>query len=139
MTAVDPNAIDTAEPVEGWIRICPADAVPVDRGVAALVGSTMVAIFRLSPLGDGPEEWFAVSHIDPRTGAPVMARGLIGSVERAPEAIATVASPLHKERYDLRTGVCLDGQGAGLEVFELRIIAQELEVKLPSGGHRQET
>ncbi|MEM9037366.1 MAG: nitrite reductase small subunit NirD [Actinomycetota bacterium] len=79
--------------------VAPVDRLPLDRGVAALVEGEPVAVFRLS---DGAI--YAIDHVEPFTGVPVLARGLVGSVGDVP----TVASPLHKQRFDLRTGVCLD-------------------------------
>src|SRR5690606_19701714 len=58
----------------------------------------------------------AVSNRDPYTGAQVMARGIVGTRDDAP----TVASPLHKQVFDLRTGLCLDtrgGEPAALRVW----------------------
>jgi nitrite reductase (NADH) small subunit len=36
-----------------------------------------------------------------------MSRGIVGSRGDAP----TVASPMHKQVFDLRTGICLDAMG----------------------------
>jgi len=94
----------------------PLNELPIDRGVAVLLEDQPVAIFRLSSPTDEVEV-YAVSHIDPRTGAGVMARGLVGSVADRP----VVASPLHKERYDLRTGECLDNQALSLQTYGARL------------------
>lgn len=80
-------------------RVAPLVDLPVDRGVAALVDARPVAVFRLAD-----DALFAIDHVDPFTNVPVLARGLVGSVGDVP----TVASPLHKQRFDLRTGRCLD-------------------------------
>jgi nitrite reductase (NADH) small subunit len=58
-----------------------------------------VALFRLF---DGSVH--AVGHRDPFSGAHVMARGIVGTRGDVP----TVASPMYKQVFDLRTGVCLD-------------------------------
>ena len=49
----------------------------------------------------------AVSNFDPYSGAHVMSRGIVGTREGIP----TVASPMYKQVFDLRTGICLDTQG----------------------------
>ncbi len=41
-------------------------------------------------------------------GANVMSHGIVGSKG----GTTTLASPLHKEVYDLRTGACIDPKGA---------------------------
>ena len=81
------------------LGVARVDDLPIDRGVAVLVGGHPVALFRLFD-----DAIFAIDHIEPFTHVPVLARGLVGSVGDAP----TVSSPLHKQRFDLRTGRCLD-------------------------------
>lgn len=113
-----------------WQRICSVDRVTPDRGVAALVYAAtgqpfMVAIFRLSSVGrDHPEQWLAVDHLDPIANAPVMARGLVGSCGEVP----TVASPINKRRYDLRTGETIEGDGPSLRSWRVRVIDAQVEV-----------
>jgi len=103
-----------------WTLIARVHEVPYNRGIAAMVEDEMVAIFRVaaSPSSD---DWYAISHLDPVTKAPVMARGLIGSAGDDSE-IPTIASPLHKRRYDLRTGTCLDDQTPPLPTYDVQVI-----------------
>lgn len=85
-----------------WAAVCHvADLVP-ERGAAALVDGEQVAVFRLA---DGSV--LAVQQLDPFSGANVMSRGIVGSRGSTP----TVASPMHKQVFDLRTGECLDTAG----------------------------
>lgn len=111
---------DPAEMLAPWTIVARADAIPIDRGVAALIDDEPVAIFRLSVEG-GDDEWYAVSHIDPVTDVPIIARGLVGSHGDNFD-IPTVASPLHKRRYDLRTGACLDDDTPPLATYQLRVV-----------------
>ena len=69
----------------------------------------------------------AADHRDPRTGAFVMARGILGSRGSA----VTVASPLHKEVYDLATGLCLSGDGPALPVQPAEVRDGRVLVGLP--------
>lgn len=89
---------------EGWLPVCDlADLIP-DLGTAALIDGEQVAVFSCR---DG--RVYAVQQADPRAdGANVMSHGIVGSKGDAP----TLASPLHKELYDLRTGACIDPKGA---------------------------
>ena len=80
-----------------WHRVCPVDELELAWGEAALIAGRQVALFRTAPT-----EVFAVAQQDPATLANVMARGIIGSRGSRP----TIASPLHKEVYDLETGEC---------------------------------
>lgn len=101
---------------ETMIRVCRVDDLEVERGRAALIGDEQVALFLL---GDGSVH--AVANFDPYSGANVISRGIVGSRGDAP----TVASPLHKQIFDLRTGACLDTLGkpeARLRVWTVRIV-----------------
>lgn len=108
MTLLDPPVTST------WTAVCELDDLVPDRGVCALVDGRAVAVFRLS----GTDELVAVANVDPFSGASVLSRGLVGSVPGADGWIAYVASPLRKQRFDLRTGVCLDDPGVALDVYE---------------------
>jgi len=99
-----------AADVETLVRVCAVSDLEVERGRAALFGSTQIALFLLA---DG--SLHAVSNRDPYTGAQVMSRGIVGTRDDAP----TVASPLHKQVFDLRTGLCLDTKGG--EPTSLRV------------------
>jgi nitrite reductase (NADH) small subunit len=108
-----PVAVETP-----WTAVCPLEDLEEFWGEAALIGNEQVALFRLP--GD---TLYAVGNIDPRTGAAVMARGIVGSRGARP----TIASPLHKEVYDLETGTCLSG-GTGLPAYRARCVDGVVEV-----------
>ena len=99
--------------------ICPYARLPLDRGVAAILDGEQVAVFRTE--GD---ELYAVSNLDPFSGAMVISRGIVGSRGDRP----TVASPVYKQVFDLATGVCLDDPGVRLEVFDVRVHDGVVEV-----------
>ena len=89
------------------------DELPIDRGVAVLVDGHPVALFRLA---DGAI--FAIDHIEPFTHVPVLARGLVGSVGD----VATVSSPLHKQRFDLDTGRCVDDAAYAVGTWQVSVV-----------------
>jgi len=107
MTLVDTGPARGAR-TSGWVRVCALGDLEVERGRAALLGDTQIALFVLRGRGGEPGRVHAVSNLDPYSGAHVMSRGIVGTREDAP----TVASPMYKQVFDLRTGVCLDTQGA---------------------------
>lgn len=109
----------TAVMTDVWTPVCRLGALLPERGVCALVGDRHVAVFRLSS-GD---EIVAVDNVDPFTGASVLSRGLVGSIESDGDAVIYVASPLRKQRFDLRTGRCLDDADVALDVFEVAVTA----------------
>ncbi len=51
-----------------------------------------------------PTSFFAIDNVDPKSGASVLSRGLLGSLGDR----VVVASPLYKNHFDLRTGECLE-------------------------------
>ena len=102
-----------------WIRVCAFEDIEPERGVAALVQGEQVALFRTF---DGA--LYAIGNQDPFTGAFVLSRGIVGTRGDIP----TVASPLHKQAFDLRTGACLDDETACVPVFAVRELDGQVEV-----------
>ena len=88
--------------IPAWIAVCRLDDLSPERGSAALVGGEQVALFRTHA-----DVVYAVQQLDPFSGAYVMSRGIVGTRGDAP----TVASPMYKQVFDLRTGECLDPVG----------------------------
>jgi len=102
-----------------WTTVCRYDDLQPERGTAALIGGEQVALFRTF---DG--SLYAIGNQDPFTGAFVLSRGIVGTRGDIP----TVASPLHKQVFDLRTGACLDDETAFVPVFAVRERDGQVEV-----------
>lgn len=85
-----------------WTRVCSLTDLVPERGVAALVDRTQVALFRLDD-----DRVVAVQQHDPFSGANVLSRGLVGSVGDVP----VLSSPMFKQVWALLTGECLDPGG----------------------------
>jgi nitrite reductase (NADH) small subunit len=83
------------------VAVCRVEDLEPERGAAVLVDGVQVALFRV--IDAGGEHVHAVDNLDPACGAPVIARGIVGTAEDR----WFVASPMYKHRYDLRTGSCL--------------------------------
>jgi nitrite reductase (NADH) small subunit len=105
-----------------WHVVCPVDRVPRERGIAALVEGTQIALFRL----DDTDQLFALGNVDPFSGVGCLSRGLVGDVGGEP----MVASPLHKQRFSLRTGECLDDPTEAVPVFDVRLVGDVVEVRV---------
>ena len=88
------------------------DQIEVEGGVAALIGGAAVAIFRTH---DG--NVYAMSNWDPFSNASVLARGIVGTRGGVP----FVASPMHKQAFDLRTGQCLDDAAVRVPTYDVRV------------------
>ncbi|QCU77424.1 nitrite reductase small subunit NirD [Citricoccus sp. SGAir0253] len=128
LTAIHPASSTAARPVlataspsvRSWHPVCPLDRLEPLWAEAALVAGQQVALVRLPS-----DEVLAVSHWDPYAHAPVMARGIVGSRGGRP----TLASPLHKQVYDLGTGQCLTDPGLRLATFGVRVRDRIVEVR----------
>ncbi|MDI2132498.1 nitrite reductase small subunit NirD [Yinghuangia seranimata] len=101
--------------------MCPVTDLIPGRGVAALVGGRQVAVFL-----DRDGAVYAVDNYDPFSEAYVISRGIVGTRGGIP----VVASPMFKQAFDLRTGLCLDtdDEPVALAVFETRLRAAVAEV-----------
>ena len=93
--------------------VCALDAIPLEGGVAALVDGQAVAVFRTH---DGSVH--AIGNVDPFSGASVLSRGIVGSRGDAP----VVSSPMYKQAFDLRTGRCLDDDGASVPAYDVTVV-----------------
>ena len=97
--------------MSAWVEVCRYDDIYPDTGVCALIDGRQVAIFRLS---DGTLH--AVSNHDPFSGANVLSRGLVGDRAGEPK----VASPIYKQTFNLRTGICYEDASVRLDVYRVR-------------------
>lgn len=126
-----------------WLTVCRLDDLPPERGAAALVPDevdgapvlTQVALVRLLD-----DTVLAVQQHDPFSDAHVMARGIVGTRRVDDEDVPTLASPMHKQVFDLRTGRCLDpagkqpvaGRAPDLRTWPVQVL--DGDVRLAVGG-----
>jgi len=123
MSVLDPTGTRAADTAGGrWHDVCGIDRLTVERGAAALVDGRPVALFRLDD-----DEVLAIDDIDPFWGVPVLSRGLVGCISGRD----TVASPLLKQRFDLRTGDCLDDPAVTVAVWPVRVLEGRVAVSSP--------
>jgi nitrite reductase (NADH) small subunit len=98
------------------VPICPVEEITRESGVTALVHGKAVAIFRTHA-----GEIYALSNYDPFSHASVLARGIVGTRTIAGAAVDFVASPMHKQAFDLRTGRCLDDASVCVATYDVVI------------------
>lgn len=109
--------------VEVWTPVCAMTDLLPDRGAAALLeDDVQVAIFRTSD-----DAVYALSNVDPFSGAAVLSRGLVGDLGGAP----VVASPMHKQHFDLRTGVCVEDPAVTVTAYPVRVDGDTILVGRP--------
>jgi nitrite reductase (NADH) small subunit len=109
----------SATATETWVNVCPLVSLTADRGVAALLDGEQVALFLLRS-----GEVRAIGNRDPFSGAMVLSRGIVGSLGDA----VTIASPIFKQRFDLRTGRCLDDDTVAVPTYPVRVEAGVVQV-----------
>lgn len=100
--------------MSGLVEVCRLDRIDRESGVAALVDGEVVAVFRTYD-----DQVFALSNYDPFGRAGVLARGIVGTRHVDGEDVPFVASPLHKQAFDLRTGQCLDDPAVRVPSYEV--------------------
>ncbi|MBN8488992.1 MAG: nitrite reductase small subunit NirD [Burkholderiales bacterium] len=99
------------QPHAAWQRICALGDILPETGVCALLGGRQIAVFRLAD-----DRLFALDNHDPKSGANVLSRGIVGDLGGEP----VVASPIYKQHYALRSGACLEDAATTLQTFEVQ-------------------
>ena len=121
LTAQDTTAARGADATSGWATVCELSQLEPLWAEAAMVDGEQLALVRM-PNGTV----YAVSNQDPATGSFVMCRGIVGSHGDRD----TLASPLHKQVYDLATGECFNSADLTLPTFETRVESGSVRVRL---------
>jgi nitrite reductase (NADH) small subunit len=104
-----------------YVPVCSVDDILPDTGVCALLEGRHVAVFRV-----GADRFHAIDNVDPKSGASVLARGLVGNLgERV-----VVASPLYKNHFDLATGECLEAPEQSVRAHAVKVDAGRVLVAL---------
>jgi nitrite reductase (NADH) small subunit len=104
----------TALASETWTLVGRVDDIPLLEGRSTSVEGRRIAVFRLL---DG---FRAVDAACPHAGGP-LADGIV--------ADSCVTCPLHGRRFDLETGLALNGDEA-VQVHDVRVAGDELWVRL---------
>ena len=94
-----------------FIKVCAVSDLIAGSGVAALVNEQQIALFYIG------QQVYATGNQDPIRESNVMSRGMTGDTDGE----LYVASPLHKERYSLISGECLDKEGYCIPIYPSKI------------------
>ena len=98
--------------------VCRLDQIEVEGGVCALVRGEAVAVFRTYD-----DSVYALSNYDPCSRASVLSRGIVGTRTINGDETPFVASPMHKQAFDLRTGQCLDDESVRVPAYDVHVDA----------------
>lgn len=108
--------------------VCALDRIEREGGVTALVEGEAVAVFRTHT-----DAVFALANYDPFSNASVLSRGIVGTRTVDDEEVPFVASPMHKQAFDLRTGRCLDAVEVAVATYDVSVVDGLVHV----GGRRE--
>ncbi|WP_413700736.1 nitrite reductase small subunit NirD [Psychromonas sp. KJ10-10] len=105
-----------------WITVCDLEKIFPATGICALVDGKQVAIFRPSE----ESQVYALNNMDPFAHSNVLSRGVICEHQEQ----LWVASPLKKQRFNLKDGSCLENSEVSVDVYNVRVADGKVEVQL---------
>ncbi|MNV41642.1 Nitrite reductase (NADH) small subunit [compost metagenome] len=105
-----------------WRTVCTRQDLVAQSGVVVLVDGEQIALFYL-PDADGPE-LYAIENRDPKSGANVIGRGLVGHLGGE----LVVASPLYKQHFRLADGSCVQYPEQQLRTWQARVNGDAVEI-----------
>lgn len=111
------------QPAE-WRALCKRQDLVANSGVVAWLDGAQVALFHLPDAGE--QTVFAVDNKDPKSGANVIGRGILGQLK----GDLVIASPLYKQHFRLADGSCLEYPEQRLRVWPVRLNGDVLEIGL---------
>ncbi|HAW25463.1 MAG: nitrite reductase (NAD(P)H) small subunit [Pseudomonas sp.] len=119
-----PNAvrIDSVQSAS-WRALCSRRDLVANSGVVAWLEGEQVALFHLPDTETG-EQVFAISNKDPKSGANVIGRGILGQLK----GDLVIASPLYKQHFRLADGSCLEYPEQQLQVWPARLNGDAVEI-----------
>jgi len=106
-----------------WQTVCGRQDLVAQSGVVVWFEGRQVALFYL-PGEDNPV--FAIDNQDPKSGANVIGRGLVGHLKGE----LVVAAPLYKQHFSLNDGRCLEDEQQALQVWPVRLSGEQVEIGL---------
>lgn len=106
-----------------WRALCSRQDLVAHSGVVAWLDGEQVALFHLPDTETG-DQVFAIANKDPKSGANVIGRGIVGSLKGE----LVIASPLYKQHFRLADGSCLEYPEQRLQVWPVRLIGDEVQI-----------
>ncbi|CAB3642434.1 nitrite reductase small subunit NirD [Achromobacter pestifer] len=105
-----------------WRHACLRQDLVAHSGVVALVDGEQIALFYLPNAED--DGLYAVENRDPKSGANVIGRGLVGHLSGE----LVVASPLYKQHFRLADGSCVQYPDQWLRTWQARFNGDCVEI-----------
>ncbi|WP_339509842.1 nitrite reductase small subunit NirD [Pseudomonas sp. RL_15y_Pfl2_60] len=108
-----------------WQFLCSRQDLVANSGVVAWADGAQVALFYL-PSEAGDNQLYAVDNRDPKSGANVIGRGIVGSLA----GDLVIAAPLYKQHFRLEDGACLEYPEQSLRTWPVRLHGETVEIAL---------
>ncbi|MGJ3441855.1 nitrite reductase small subunit NirD [Pseudomonas sp. Je.1.5.c] len=106
-----------------WQAVCQVQDLVADSGVVVWLEGEQVALFYLP---NQEQALYAIDNRDPRSGANIIGRGLIGNIGGE----LMVAAPLYKQHFSLHSGRCLEDPQQALRVWPVRMRGDAVELAM---------
>ncbi len=95
-----------------WETICNIDELVPNIGARALLGDTQIALFKVD------DNVYAIDAYDPFSEAAVLSRGIVGDLKSE----IVVASPIYKQHFSLKTGICIEDPSVNVKAYAVRVV-----------------
>lgn len=116
---------ESVESVVQWRPLCSRQDLVANSGVVAWLEGAQVALFHLPDAPQG-KSLYAIDNRDPKSGANVIGRGIVGSLK----GDLVIASPLYKQHFRLEDGACLEYPEQCLRIWPVRLNGDAVEIGL---------
>ncbi|ARU88822.1 nitrite reductase small subunit NirD [Pseudomonas sp. M30-35] len=108
-----------------WQSLCSRQDLVANSGVVAWADGAQVALFYV-PSEVHAKQLYALDNRDPKSGANVIGRGIIGSLA----GDLVIAAPLYKQHFRLEDGTCLEYPEQCLHTWPVRFSGEVVEIAL---------
>ncbi|CAE8593526.1 unnamed protein product [Polarella glacialis] len=131
-----PALYNKTEAPEQWEWIFAGNEAdfPRNGGLAVKHGSQELAVFYL-PAQSLSDQWLATQNLCPHKQARSISRGLTGELA---SGMLTLADPVYKTTYDLRSGAGIGNPNFNLSTFQTKVENGRVLVKVPPKEEMEE-
>lgn len=115
-----------------WMHVGSTDLYPKDEGRVVKMGDVQIAVFQTSK-GD----FYATQNMCSVKRDLVLSSGFIGESKMTSDdgqhiTSVYVSCPIHKKNFDLKTGICLNGDAHSINTFNVKVENNQVYLLLPS-------
>ena len=108
-----------------FIFACNQVDIPANSSRCVEINGKQIAIFNYTLAN----QWFATDNQCPHWQENVLSRGLLGADDQP-----YVACPLHKRKFSLHTGQCLNDSDESMKIlcYDIKIEGEKVYIAIPS-------